>query len=337
MNTEGNNQSINIMANVASTNSTLESFVQIYILSRDRADFCREAVQSAVDQCYLNYEIIISDNSECEDVSEMLCREFPHIRVIRRKPTLSGFDHFNKVIEDSNAPLIVLFHDDDILERNYLSKMVSIMKDYPEISAAGCNANIIRVERLTSESFMGDFSGVKLLNCPNDLVDPYFSLSLSAPAPLPGYMYRTKYIKNLRFDISKGGKHADASFLASILKNRGIIWTSEKLIRYRSHSNNWSVNESIADRISLLRFFYSIVGMHPKSKAAIDYKFAYWLKWLINDDAITICSIRNLNKNYRKKVVFKFVFLYALRASVTRLNFWRKIIRALTRLLSSTN
>ena len=52
----------------------MSAFLQIIILSRDRAEYLHEAIASVLTQNEpeLDYEIIISDNSETDDVSDLI-------------------------------------------------------------------------------------------------------------------------------------------------------------------------------------------------------------------------------------------------------------------------
>ncbi len=306
--------------------------VQLFILSRDRLDFCRETVASAVAQTYKNLQIIVSDNSEKEEVSEMLAREFPSVVLIRRKPSLPALSHFNKLIDEAVAPLMVLFHDDDILELDYVSKMVALLQKNLDVSAAGCNARIIRNNQLTRQRFMGDFKGNQFLRNEIDFLEPYLSLSLISPAPFPGYMYRTNIIKGLGLYFNDGGKHADVSFLASIISRAPILWTDECLFRYRFHENNDSNVELIADRLAWLRYLYRRIGIAPKSDIAIGYKYLYWLSWLKKENPrLGFFELFCILRSRRRTIGSRFVLAFSCRIAFTRISYWRRAFRLMAR------
>jgi len=310
-------------------NSEKKPVVKLFILSRDRLKFCREAVSSAVTQTYENCQIIVSDNSERNDVAEMIKKEFPTVQIIRRNPPLPALDHFNKLISEADAPLIVLFHDDDVLKPQYVSCMVEAMVLNPEISAVGCNAHLLKQSKFTARSFMGDFKGPLFLHESKELAVQYLSLSSNNPAPFPGYMYRTSYAKELGLHFDKGGKHADVSFLMSVLNRAPILWIDDCLFYYRFHGSNDSKKESVADRLNLLRYLYSNLRVHPKSTLVLNYKFMYWLQWLKQTTTSTPgFNVLNIFLMRRHLVVFKFVIARGLYISLTQANFWRRIWRA---------
>lgn len=310
--------------------------VQLFILSRDRRDFCREAVASAVAQRYARCEVIVSDNSVGEDVAEMLSAEFPDVKLVRRQPNLTALSHFNRLIEEAQAPLMVMFHDDDVLEPDYVERLVELLLQNPDVAAVGCNARAIRGRIKTQEVIMGNFRGVRLIERPVDLLEPYLSLSLIDPAPFPGYMYRTEIIKGLTLDCRQGGKHSDVSFLYQVVERAPILWTAECLFNYRIHDTNDSRNESIADRLSWLRYIQRATGLSRRSRAIMDCKFMYWRRWIMQNSMVLrrggafAITIRR-----RHSIVFRFLVFQGLSMAFTRLDFWLRTWRVLTRSLGS--
>ena len=312
--------------------ATLGPAVQLFILSRNRKSFCREAVMSALSQDYSNYEVIVSDNSADEDVAEMIKKEFPSVTLVRRRPCLPALGHFNRLIEEARAPYMVLFHDDDILESCYLSRMIRQFSQHSDIAAIGCNACLILDERRTPEPLMGNFKGICVIKRPIDLVKPYMGRSLVDPAPFPGYMYRTEKIKGLALNFDNGGKHSDVSFLCQMLTRSPILWIDECLFNYRIHGGNDSRHESIGDRLSWLRFIQRTTGVSRRSRAIVDYKFIYWRRWLQQNSAgHRWYEFWNATSNQRHSVVRIFVLSHGFRLALSRVDFWRRTWRLLRR------
>ena len=301
-----------------------EKIVQLFILSRDRCDYCREAVSSAIAQTSTSHEVIISDNSIGSDVSIMLAREFPFVKVIRRNPTMPALAHFNCLIKEATAEFVVLFHDDDILDTCYVERMLALFKENPEVSAIGCNANIVRGNFQTKKKMMGDFKGSKILYDVNDFIFPYLSLVTVNPAPFPGYMYRTRVIRSLSLERDSGGKHADVSFLCNIVLQAPILWIDEVLFKYRIHAKNDSVYESITDRLRWLGYVYSVTNFSPKSIAVRDYKFLYWWRWVHQCISKSGLLRAIITINNRKLVALKFITFYGFSLIICRKHFWRR-------------
>lgn len=306
--------------------------VQIVILSRDRRDFCRQTIQSVLNQDYDGYELVVSDNSTTTAVVEMLETEFPQIKVIRRIPALSAEEHYNCVLSEADKSFLVMFHDDDIMESNYVTKMMSLMTDYPQAIAAGCNANVILGVRQTKEGIMRAFKGTRLLASPQELVRTYMSLGDIGAAPFPGYMYRTAAIKGKAINWNEGGKHADVSFLCKLVTVAPIVWTDRRLISYRVHAGSDSGTECIGDRLSLVRFAVRHGIVVPKSTLHMDFRFIYWRRWVKQVTRQVVAHQAGGGATgWRLAVVRRFLFTSKLRLAVTRVEFWFRLFRVLSR------
>lgn len=298
--------------------------VALYILSRDRVELCREAMVSAVAQSYSNLQLVLSDNSVTEDVMGMMHQEFPLVHVVRRQPQLTAIDHFNAILSEVDADLLVMFHDDDVFSPGYVESMVALALNNPDISAVACNANFIYGHAVSTEKVMGSFRGQKILHSAVELLAPYLCFGMNDPAPYPGYMYRTAKIRGLVMDSSMGGKHCDVSFLCQVCQRGPVLWTADCHFYYRLHASNDSGKEAVADRLSLVRYIQSSVGLHRRSSALMDYRFMYWRRWLKQSPVHT-------RSGARTAVVKSFVWVWGLRLACTRLRFWARSWRALVR------
>ena len=292
----------------------MSTSLQIILLSRDRPNYLREALRSALSQSGERIEVIVSDNSESEDVSSMLAIEFPTVRCIRRKPTLSSFEHFHAVIDSATADLLVMFHDDDVMLDGYVRKLRNCLDADPTLAAVCCDAIIMREGKPTKERFgMCRRTGLRI-HLPEELIQEYFSLSPKGPAPFPGYMYRTASIQGLYLDPLQGGKYSDVSFLLKVLQRGSFIWINEPLLKYRVHSQNDSGSEAVGQRLRLLRYIYNTSNLNRKSSLINSYRFKFWINWLRSSGA--------KKQAWRKKVVLRYVLMRTAIYVMTDRNIW---------------
>lgn len=291
--------------------------VQIYVLCRDRVAFLDEALQSIVNQDFDGYEVVVSDNSEYDEVEAMVQGKYPQLRYIRRKPALSVTEHFRVVISECHRELTVLFHDDDIMMPHYLKNMVAALDRHPLVAAVGCNALILRDHTLTDERLMRTFSRPRMIREPEVFLKPYLGFEPEGPAPFPGYMYRTSAISGLYLDPAEGGKYSDVSFLLKVLRRGAILWLPETLMQYRLHSGNDSKAEKIGQKLRLLRYIYKNTTLNRQSKLVTEYRFSYWIMWLG-----TVLNQQPTLMSRKCRVVLKFLICNAIRFSITRYGFW---------------
>jgi|GEM_PF-546085 len=300
--------------------------LQIILLSRDRPEYLREALRSALSQSGDRIEVIVSDNSEREDVARMLAAEFPQVRCIRRTPPLGAFDHFRAIIDGATADLLVMFHDDDVLLEGYVQKMRGHLDADLSLAAACCNATILRGWQVTCERFAPGGRGDLQLRLPEDLLREYFSLSPKGPAPFPGYMYRRAAIQGLCLDPRHGGKYSDVSFLLKLLSRGSILWLDAVLMQYRIHVHNDSATEAVGQRLRLLRYVYAETTVDRHSPLIEQYRYRYWTSWWRGSVATAVAQ------PWRKRVVLRFLVTRTVKYALTRPTLWQRLLSKLGRM-----
>lgn len=298
--------------------------IQIYILSRDRPDFLKEAIDSALNQNYpsTEFEIIISDNSESDSVEKMIIQSYPEkeFKYVRRRPSLSSEEHFQLVVSELNSRYAVLFHDDDILYPNYIKKMLPEIRCNNNIAAVGCNATIFEKNPSRSNGEMCSSLLSKKIDNEKDFLMRYLPGGAGI-APYPSYMYCTKYLKHVFLNNTVKGKHADVAILSSLLNYGVILWLAEPLMYYRVHSSNDSVIENIPDRLSLLRYMKN-KGVDKNSTRFILFRVLFWKRWIGQQDGGLIANW----KYWRYRTVALSILLKILRELKTK-SFWGVIFR----------
>jgi hypothetical protein len=280
--------------------------LQLYILSRDRPDFLRETIYSALaqDANGIEVELIVSDNSLTNDVQKMLFAEFPQVTNIRRIPTLSSPDHFRCVINESKAEFLVIFHDDDILLPNYLRIMTSVLIENPKASAVGCNSFVFYDKKTHPICFGHRFK--RTIRFSDEIA--FFMQNLCEPfgiAPFPGYMYRKEFLKPSFVDEKHGGKYSDVSFLSKLLFLGDLIWIPDALMLNRIHSLNDSGSFSILGKLSLIRYMISR-GISKRFPMLFLYKYECWKIWF-NEQG---CQLWSFSGSWRVKVIRKFILTF---------------------------
>ena len=303
----------------------MSSSLEIVLLSRDRPNYLREALLSALSQSGERIEVVVSDNSEQEDVSRMLAEEFPTLRCIRRKPTLDAFAHFRTVIDSATADLLVMFHDDDVMMDGYVDTLRGHLDADSTLAAVCCDATILQGSPSSHERFCPGGRGDLHLYVPEDLLREYFSLSPKGPAPFPGYMYRREAIQGLCLDPLHGGKYSDVSFLMKVMRRGPILWLDNVWMRYRIHGFNDSATEAVGQRLRLLRYIYFSTSMHRHSPLVAQYRYRYWASWW--------CGKSGARQPWRRRVVRRFLITSTAKYALTRTTLWKRLFAKLSGLV----
>lgn len=230
--------------------TTLTIFIQCY----NRPAYAKCAIESVLRQTNKNFRLVISDNSSNDELSQVIQMEFPNLEYRRRVPSLPALDHFNESISEADTEFLCLFHDDDLMEPEYVESMLNTINLYPDAVAYACNGVTIENEIVRKGSFFESDDEQIVISNPRALATRYFSKYPSGFAAFPAYIYRTSLVKNIPIDAKYGGKYSDVAWLLEISKNGRIVWNTKNLIRYRIHASNDSGTESLKDRLRLLGF-----------------------------------------------------------------------------------
>jgi glycosyltransferase involved in cell wall biosynthesis len=235
---------------IGSILAILTVFVQCY----NRPTLGRQAIASALRQTNRAFRLVVSDNSTNDELFRLVQTEFPGVEYRRRVPSLPALDHFNLSISETDTDFVCLFHDDDLMEPEYVEVMLKTIERYPQAVAYACNAVTIDEEVVRKGSFFESGDDYVIVSGPRALAGRYFSKYPNGFAPFPAYIYRTPVVKRIPLDPHTGGKYSDVSWLLEISKIGPIVWNSRKLMRYRMHAANDSNLESLRDRLMLLGF-----------------------------------------------------------------------------------
>jgi len=228
----------------------LTIFIQCY----NRPVYAKLAIESVLRQTNRAFRLIISDNSTNDELFRLVQTQFPGVEYRRRQPSLPALDHFNQSISEADTEFFCLFHDDDLMEPEYVDAMLNTIELHPLAVAYACNAVTIDEDVVRKGSFFESGGKHVIVENPRALAGRYVSRYPNGFAPFPAYIYRSSVVKEIPLDQQSGGKYSDVTWLLEISKRGPIVWNSRKLIRYRMHAANDSNLESLRDRLKLLGF-----------------------------------------------------------------------------------
>lgn len=108
--------------------STASPFFSVVIPTRNRAHLLRNAIQSALDQTFDDYEIIVSNNSSRDDTEEV-AGEFASsgVRYVRTDRTLSMPDHWEFALDHARGRYVTYLCDDDALSPGALETVSDVI------------------------------------------------------------------------------------------------------------------------------------------------------------------------------------------------------------------
>lgn len=253
----------------------------LFILCHNRPDDARKAIASAIAQSCTADQLVISDNSTNDDVEKMAETHFPNIQYVRRPAGLNAFEHFNLCIEEVATGHFCLFHDDDLMQPDFVETMNLAISRHPDAVAIGCNAYIHDHGILQEGLSFRTLGPSVTLQSASELVEKYFGRNQSGIAPFPGYVYKKQIIHQTRFE-THAGKYGDVAWLIQLCHRAPIVWVTAPLMVYRLHGQNDGLTESRMDRLKLLGILKSPKTILAKGLLD-DYRIAFIYKPLLQN------------------------------------------------------
>jgi GT2 family glycosyltransferase len=253
----------------------------IFLLTHNRTKQALAAIKSILTQTSSDYQLVVSDNSDTNELEAHLGSYHDKIIYLKRSPVLPAMDHFNQCLTEVNTEYFCLFHDDDLMLSNYVNDFLEGIKKYPDAIAFGCNAKLETVGIKSGISFKSNkpFSGPITFN---NLVSKYFSKHQNGIAPFPSYAYHKKVAQSLKF-ASNAGKYGDVQFLIQVANLGKMVWISNPMMIYKLHGTNDGGIESRRDRLRFLRFLKNFSGL---DKVLItDYRYFMYRKIIAGNES----------------------------------------------------
>jgi glycosyltransferase involved in cell wall biosynthesis len=117
--------------------------VSVILTSYNHAEFIKDAIESVLNQTFIDYELIIWDDSSSDNSWEIIkSYKDPRIKAFRNEQNMIG-KYINKALEVASGKYIAVHHSDDVWETEKLKKQVAFLDANPKYGAVFTLAEII--------------------------------------------------------------------------------------------------------------------------------------------------------------------------------------------------
>ena len=223
--------------------------VSILIPVYNRVKLIDECVQSALDQTYSNFEVVVVDNASDDgtwEICKQLALQDSRVRVFRNNSNIGPVRNWRRCVEEAKGEFSKILFSDDTLEPDCLAEMVLTLED-PDVSLVYCAAKIGTSKQQAGISYsLGEQVRLDSLE--------FVNLILWGRAPVsPGaILIRTKdLLANLKTDFptatprafDRHGAGPDVMISLLTAKNyRYVLHIPAPLVYFRSHEGSFSVS-----------------------------------------------------------------------------------------------
>jgi glycosyltransferase involved in cell wall biosynthesis len=110
--------------------------VSVLIPTYNYARYLPEAIESVLNQTYVDFELIIIDDQSKDNTDEVVEKylEDPRVSYQKNAVNLGLVGNFNRALELANGDYIKFLLADDKLDKTILSKFVAVLDSYPGVS-----------------------------------------------------------------------------------------------------------------------------------------------------------------------------------------------------------
>lgn len=223
--------------------------VSILIPVFNRNKYIAQCIQSALDQSFTSYEIVVVDNAS-DDGTWDICQQFavsdPRVRVFRNEKNIGPVRNWIRCSQEARGEYSKILFSDDLLEPDCIASMLQPFKN-PDVGLVFCAARIGESKEKSVIFYLAKSDS--LINQKR-----YLSLLLHNQAPVsPGaVLLRTKdLIKNLYssfptatprpFKNHGAGPDVMISLLTALAYPR-VAYISNPLVFFRAHPESFSVS-----------------------------------------------------------------------------------------------
>lgn len=228
--------------------------ITAFIVTYNRVEYLKKAIDSVLNQTCRDFELIILDNCSTDGTEEYIkSLNDERITYIRHEKNIGGGGNIAYAFAHCKGDYFAVFHDDDVLHTNLLEEAAAYLDSHEQCAAVSCLSNIIdengSYTRITDEAkaqertFSGSGFFAEYINNQRNFV-------------FPATLYRTAFIKEKQINMTfAAGPCADVVVYMDIEKGGGTVAEIPKvLIDYRVYKNQDSSAHLEEMLIKLIQF-----------------------------------------------------------------------------------
>lgn len=242
-----------------------QPLVSIGIPTYNRANGnLRSVIERALAQTYQNVEVIVSDNCSSDNTSEVVqLIKDPRLRYIRHETNIGAINNFNHCLEEARGVYFQLFHDDDMIDLDFVETCISSLEPDQSVGAIFTGIRIIDNNDKTLEEHRNNATGLSPLN----FVLGWFSGAVALY--LPSTLYNTAGLKEVGGFKSKTDMYPDLIPTFKLIARYGRVDVADIKASFRRHADSLGSTSKIkgwvVDSLYVLDVLYELFPADRKT------------------------------------------------------------------------
>lgn len=225
--------------------------VTIALITYNRPNFLRDAINGALSQTFKDFELLVLDNGS-DNSTRQIIDSFDDSRIIYYRNEVNSREYMNEAFSLAKGKYLLITHDDDIMMPDMLKRQVKILENDSEVVAVACNMSDMDHNGKILKEVTHDLEK-DLIFEKEQFIHFYLTkgISLTCPTVLMRLCIFRKY--NLKFDLSVGpATDVYLWFMLNLIPYK-IYFISKSLYYYRIHENQDSTLNKLSMEISLFK------------------------------------------------------------------------------------
>ncbi len=200
----------------------------------------RQTLDSLKNQRLSDYELLILYNGTDAAVLTQLeefAAEHDNALVMPESAPLTMFANFNRGLRKARGEYVAFFHDDDIYEPDFLSRIIALMDIHPSAAFAGSNYHIIG----SDNSYQGHRRLIKNtgIRTGHEFIRDLVHRGRGV-IPTPGIVFRKSAFDSAGWDERLSMHFGDFVVLMRLSEKHDALLIAEPLLKLRLHGQNAS-------------------------------------------------------------------------------------------------
>lgn len=222
----------------------------IAIPVRNGAEFLEEALESALNQSFDDYEIMISDNASTDRTPEIIAAyeaKHPHIRSVRGEQMISLSENWNRAYDLAAGEWVKILAHDDIMHRDCLKRIDEEIEKLPKgaldrIALIGTGENWLFDGGISYPASSPSGRGAVLMKAPQFLKD---LISGKTTISLPGATSATlhKTVIPYAHPYDKKYVRSDTPLYTRLIVDYDYLYIPEALFENRIQKSSSTYND----------------------------------------------------------------------------------------------
>ena len=223
--------------------STSDPLVSIGIPTYNRAaGNLRKVIERSLNQTYRNVEVIVSDNCSSDETPELVRSiEDTRLRYFRQEANIGPNNNFNYCLNQARGEYFLLFHDDDMIDEDFVEACISTLKPGQSVGAVFTGVRIID----TYDNVKEEHRNRATAQSPTDFIRGWYKGTTALY--LCSTLYNTAKLKEIGGFRSKKNLFDDLVPTFTLVAKYGRADVAGIKAGFRRHSSNRGATVPIAD------------------------------------------------------------------------------------------